>query len=96
MKELIFPSKIVTGKIYCSKLTNNLLFVCKDMLKQSKKEFFARVKSAFDLRYGNIAIDLTAAAIDITTDLPISSIQDVQSTFFQIFGYLVNVSKVLN
>ena len=46
MKELIFPSKIVRGKTYCSKLTNNLLFVCKNVLKQSKKEFFARVKTA--------------------------------------------------
>ena len=39
-------STIVTGKIYCSKLINNLLFVCKKVLKQSKKEFFARVKTA--------------------------------------------------
>ena len=54
MKELIFPSTIVTGKIYCSKLTNNLLFVCKNVLKQSKKEFFARVKSAIDLRYDSL------------------------------------------
>ena len=42
MKELILSSTIVTGKIYCSKLTKNLIFV----LKQSKKEFFARVKTA--------------------------------------------------
>ena len=46
MKELILSSTIVTGKIYCSKLTNNLLFVCKKVLKQSKKEFFARAKTA--------------------------------------------------
>ena len=46
MKERIFPSKIVTGKIYCSKLTNSLLLGCKKVLKQSKKEFFARVKTA--------------------------------------------------
>ena len=50
MKELILPSTIVTGKIYCSKLTNNILFVCKNMLKQSKKEFFVRIKSANDHR----------------------------------------------
>ena len=54
MKELILSSTIVTGKIYCSKLTNNLLFVCKNVLKQSKKEFFARVKSAMDLRYDGL------------------------------------------
>ena len=46
MKELILSSTIVTGKIYCSKLTHNQLFVCKKVLKQSKKEFFARVKTA--------------------------------------------------
>ena len=50
MKELILSSTIVTGKIYCSKLTNNILFVCEKVLKQSKKEFFARVKSAMDHR----------------------------------------------
>ena len=54
MKERIFPSKIVTGKIYCSKLTKNLLFVFKNVLKQSKKEFFVRVKSAIDLRYDGL------------------------------------------
>ena len=78
MKELILSSTIVTGKIYCSKLTNNLLFVCKKVLKQSKKEFFARVGTAIDHgcdgyhRSGDITIDLTAAAIDMRTDLPIS------------------------
>ena len=46
MKELISLSTIVTGKICCSKITNKLLFVCKNVLKQSKKEFFARVKTA--------------------------------------------------
>ena len=46
MKELILSSTIVTGKIYCSKLTNNLLFVCKKVLKQSKKE--EGVKTAID------------------------------------------------
>ena len=46
MKELILPSTVVTGEIYCSKITNNLLFVCKKVLNQSKKEFFARVKTA--------------------------------------------------
>ena len=33
-------------EIYGSKLTNKLLFVCKKVLKQSKKEFFAKVKTA--------------------------------------------------
>ena len=47
MKELILSSTIVTGKIYCSKPTKNVL-------KQSKKEFFARVKSAMDLRYDGL------------------------------------------
>ena len=46
MKELILSSTMVTGKIYCSKLTNNILFVCEKVLKQSKKEFFVRVKTA--------------------------------------------------
>ena len=46
MKELILSSTIVTGKIYWSELTNNILFVCRNVLKQSKKEFFARVKTA--------------------------------------------------
>ena len=74
MKELIFPSTNVTGKIYCSKLTNNLLFVCKNVLKQSKKEMFARGKSAIDHRYDDFIIDLTAVAIDMMPAVPISSI----------------------
>ena len=31
---------------YRKDITNNILFVCKKVLKQSKKEFFARVKTA--------------------------------------------------
>ena len=54
MKERIFPSKIIGGKIYCSKLTNSLLLGCKKVLKQSKKEFFASVKTAIYHEYDGL------------------------------------------
>ena len=54
MKELILSSTIVTGKIYCSKLTNNILFLCEKVLKQSKKEFFASVKTAIYHEYDGL------------------------------------------
>ena len=54
MKELILSSTIVTGKIYCSKLTNNIFFVCEKVLKQSKKEFFASVKTGIFQGYDGL------------------------------------------
>ena len=58
MKELILSSTIFTGKIYCSKLTNNLLFVCKNVLKQSKKEFFVTLDMMAYHGYDDFTIDM--------------------------------------
>ena len=72
MIELILSSTIVTGKIYFSELTNNLLFVCKKVLKQSRKELSERVKTAIYHRSDDISIDLMTATIDMMTGFPIS------------------------
>ena len=95
---LLLKSTIVTGKIYCSRPTNALLFCVKMCLNKAKKNV-TRVKSAIDLDvtayhgYDDFTLDMTATAIDMMPAIPMFLI--IQIFSFSLIVVVISIFTIL-